>query len=423
MPRPIYGFTNQTSKVWKKGKFIEQGYLTEPPYGAFSLNRRTLSTAIFNIGKTASFNDQCSAQGDTARGTAGDTVEFTIEALSGLVRIGFAHPAATTTGDTTFSSPTAWVQSDGASFGVSGPSSTTPWVVGDKLALIGSAFFHNGVPELNLDTTGSGVLCFAISQAGTGTSRISAETKYAHMSSYSDTYAASLEAGGIEPSDWSDAPPETEPAATTYSLSPSTATRATGAASLPFTLKILGALTGTCVVTPTSSGVTMVPSTLSFTNTDRVKTFTANAAADGSHTIAVTNDAGLTNPASATLTTTGGGSSYPELPNFDDTIIPAGGSGVTHTYQFTVGPGSTYIDFEFSGGSTGTFPSPAVPGEFDIYIKRGSVPTSSSFDKHINSHDSDYSYEPTPVDGIYYVYFVSTGAFGNIDIYTEWDPG
>jgi hypothetical protein len=91
---------------------------------------------------------------------------------------------------------------------------------------------------------------------------------------------------------------------TTYTLTgPSTCT--VGQASSNFTATLgTGVLTGTVVITPSAGagGGTFSPSSVSLTNTTRSATFTYTAASAGSKTIATTNDGGLTNPASLSVT-------------------------------------------------------------------------------------------------------------------------
>lgn len=91
---------------------------------------------------------------------------------------------------------------------------------------------------------------------------------------------------------------------TTYTLAgPSTCT--VGQASSNFTATLgTGVLTGTVVITPSAGagGGTFSPSSVSLTDATRSATFTYTAASAGSKTIATTNDGGLTNPTSLSVT-------------------------------------------------------------------------------------------------------------------------
>ena len=80
-----------------------------------------------------------------------------------------------------------------------------------------------------------------------------------------------------------------------------------GAASSNFTVTLgTGTLSGTVVITPSSSGGggTFSPTTVSLTNSSRAATFTYTASSAGAKTISTTNDASLTNPSALSVTAT-----------------------------------------------------------------------------------------------------------------------
>jgi len=80
----------------------------------------------------------------------------------------------------------------------------------------------------------------------------------------------------------------------------------TGSPSSNFTVGADGAITGTVVVTPASSPAegTFSPTTVSISEASPTGTFTYSAASDGTKTISVTNNGGLSNPTSISYTAT-----------------------------------------------------------------------------------------------------------------------
>lgn len=105
----------------------------------------------------------------------------------------------------------------------------------------------------------------------------------------------------------------TNPANLSYSSSSAAATAITlsgpgtstvGSPSASYTLDANGSITGTITITPNDGGAggSFSPATSSISNTTPTASFTYTASSAGAKTISVTNNGGLTNPASVTTT-------------------------------------------------------------------------------------------------------------------------
>ena len=105
----------------------------------------------------------------------------------------------------------------------------------------------------------------------------------------------------------------TNPANITYTSNAAAATAATmsgptsgttGVASTNFTAGANGGITGTVIITPSdaANGGTFTPTTVSISSASPTATFTYTPGSTGAKTISITNNSGLTNPASITYT-------------------------------------------------------------------------------------------------------------------------
>ncbi len=93
------------------------------------------------------------------------------------------------------------------------------------------------------------------------------------------------------------------PFASTYNFSgPSTGSN--GVATAPFTVRIPDGvnISTPVTITPSTAGGTFTPTTVRLTDADRAATFTYTLSGTGAKTIAVTNNQGLSDPASIVCT-------------------------------------------------------------------------------------------------------------------------
>lgn len=111
----------------------------------------------------------------------------------------------------------------------------------------------------------------------------------------------------------------TTPAAAATAISVSgPATGTAGAASTNFTVSANGTITGTVVVTPSATGCTFSPATVSISSGSPTATFTCTAATAGAKTISFTNNGGLTNQGNLTYTASAAAGAFTSRPMVND---------------------------------------------------------------------------------------------------------
>ncbi len=156
-------------------------------------------------------------------------------------------------------------------------------------------------------------------------SGLTPSTTYDYRVVYTDATASTVNSNTLSVT--LDAPPSP---ATAITLSGPTS-GALGNASTNFTVGSNGSVTGSVVVTPSDSGAggTFTPSTVTLTTTS-TETFTYTPPSFGAKVISVTNNGGLTNPASVNFTVVGSG-----LILGDSTVAAYSGQNSVASYLYT----------------------------------------------------------------------------------------
>ncbi len=89
-------------------------------------------------------------------------------------------------------------------------------------------------------------------------------------------------------------------------------------------------------------------------------------------------------------------------------------SGSDVTYTFAVPAGATGLSFKMSGGS----------GDGDLYVKRGSAPTDSSYDcRPYRSGNAETCTFAAPTAGTYYVRIKAYSGFSNVSLVADYTAG
>ncbi|MEZ5464882.1 MAG: M4 family metallopeptidase [Lysobacteraceae bacterium] len=139
-------------------------------------------------------------------------------------------------------------------------------------------------------------------------------------------------------------------------------------------------------------------------------------AAAGTYTVTltVTDDDGATDSKSSNITVSsggGGGGSSELQPGVAKTGLSAS-TGNSLNYTMVVPAGASNLSFTISGGS----------GDADLYVRRGSAPTDSSYDcrpyKNGNAETCTFA---TPTAGTYYVRIKAYSTFSNVSLVGDYE--
>lgn len=164
-------------------------------------------------------------------------------------------------------------------------------------------------------------------------------------------------------------------------------------ASSNFTVTPNGNFTGT--VTPTvTGGGTLIPTTLTWSNSSIAKTFTYTPVSTGSKTVGILNDGGLTNPASITYTSTATAAT-----GFTFTG-PVGGNVGVPSANFNVTPNGSYTGTVTpdAGGGGGAFTPTSLSWSNDLSLKTFTYTPTTSGVKTISLTNSGALTNPTALN-------------------------
>lgn len=307
---------------------------------------------------------------------AGFAAEFTVDsAVPNAMAIGVVN-GSTYTG--TVPTPLTIFSKDGSwTLDFSHSGSTTPWATGDKIGITvygldssnagRIAFFLNGtlVTYGTINGFVSGPFRFAARLAITSTTpaAMTVECDITAMT-YGAVYQAFRDAAVptmIDCVSWPDSD-VLEALATVVTLTPVSMGSLVGVDSDIFHVGVDGRLTGTVNIAIASSngGDTPSATSVALDNGTRNGTFTINAGSAGSRTISLTNDGGLTDPTSATLT-----GYVPTVLTSGVGAAVSGGSGSSSYFSIDVPGGAAHLAVTLSGGS----------GNADLFLADGYLPT------------------------------------------------
>lgn len=124
-------------------------------------------------------------------------------------------------------------------------------------------------------------------------------------------------------------------------------------------------------------------------------------------TLTVTDNGGMTASTSHSVTVTGGSNGDTLQNGVPITGLSAARHQFTDVYTLTVPAGASSVSFSISGGS----------GDADLYVKRGSAPTTSSYDcRPYKSGNSETCTFNSPTPGTYYVTVRAYQAFSGVTL-------
>ena len=141
---------------------------------------------------------------------------------------------------------------------------------------------------------------------------------------------------------------------------------------------------------------------------------TYSAAGTYTVTLTVTDNRGATNGRSAAVTVSGGGSGGSVLSNGVPVTGISGAASSTRSWTIEVPAGASNLSIATSGGT----------GDADLYVRRGSAPTTSTYDcRPYQSGNNETCTFATPTAGTYHVMLRGYSAFSGVSLVGSYTAG